>query len=185
MNMELDYANSGSEPLSRRASVVKQITLKPTDNEGAYFYDESIYKLANTISVFAAVLAALAWAVFLFGLFTRKMVGVEMMAVLQIAFFSLISLESLNPSFKALSSLQYVNGYNILERKQYLLVQKYFPLHPRGIYLVPQYLFNFNITSFLFLVPPLVALVCLILKKLCTRMIKRSKRQLTKSRKDL
>jgi hypothetical protein len=70
--------------------------------------------LANSVG-----LASL--GVFALGLISGKMIGVEMMAVVQIAFFSLMSLSQMNPCFSALSSLRFVNGYNQLNQSNYLL----------------------------------------------------------------
>ena len=52
-------------------------------------------------------------------LVSGKMIGVEMMAVVQISFFSLITLSQLNPCFAALASLRLINGYNSLSKASF------------------------------------------------------------------
>lgn len=47
---------------------------------------------------------------FVISLFGNKLVGLEMISVVQISYLSLLSLTPMNPCFKALSSLRYVNG---------------------------------------------------------------------------
>lgn len=68
--------------------------------------------MAKVISIYGFVLTIIAWLACLVGIASRKLIAIEMMAVIQIAFISLIGLEELNPCMKALSSLQYSNGYS-------------------------------------------------------------------------
>lgn len=51
---------------------------------------------------------------FILGLISGKMIGVDLMSVVQVSFFSLMTMVGLNPTFAALRSLQLANGYNNL-----------------------------------------------------------------------
>ena len=91
------------------------------------------------------------------------MIGVEMMAVIQISFFSLLSLSNMNPCFAALSSLKLVNGYNSLGGNH--LADQLTPNQPKGIFLFSRFTENFNFTAAIVLIPLLVGLVAFILYK--------------------
>ena len=86
-----------------------------------------------------------------------------MMAVVQISFFSLVSLSELNPCFAALSNLYLVNGYNQLHKTQ--LQDPLTPIPPKGIGMFSRFAQNFNFTAALVLIPLLVALIAFILSK--------------------
>lgn len=85
------------------------------------------------------------------------------MAVIQIAFFSLITLSELNPCFAALSSLHFVNGYNSLNKNH--LNDTLTPIPPKGIFLFSRFLDNFNFTAAIIVIPLFVALIAFILSK--------------------
>lgn len=86
-----------------------------------------------------------------------------MMAVVQISFFSLVSLSQLNPCFAALSSLKLVNGYNSLNSDP--LKDQLTPISPKGIFLFSRFTENFNFTLAIIIIPLLVALIAFILSK--------------------
>ena len=50
---------------------------------------------------------------FFLSIFTNKIVGLEMMGVLQISFFVLADFDFLHPLMASLIYLKYVNGYNL------------------------------------------------------------------------
>jgi hypothetical protein len=135
----------------------------PDDNEGAYFYDPATYELAGIIASVCTAISAIAGVFFVLGLISGKMVGVEMMAVVQISFFSLVTLSQLNPCFAALSSLKLVNGYNSLNHNH--LADQFTPTKPKGIFLFSRFIENLNFTVAIILVPLLVALISFILSK--------------------
>lgn len=93
------------------------IKINPTNNQGAYFYEDSIYSLADTISKIFTGISGFALAIFCVSAINGKMIGVEMMAVLQVIFFSLMTLSQMNPCFSTLSFLWLVNGYNSLQKE--------------------------------------------------------------------
>lgn len=99
------------------------------------------------------------------------MVGVEMMAVVQISFFSLMTLSQLNPCFAALSSLKLVNGYNSLSKNR--LEDPLNPIQPKGIFLFSRFVENFNFTTAIILIPLIIALITFILSKTACKENKR------------
>jgi hypothetical protein len=76
----------------------------------------------------------------------------------------LSSLFETDPCFAALSSLKYVNGYNELNRTNYLQ-DPYEPIPPKGIALFSHFAHNFNFTAALIAAPLLVALIAFALSK--------------------
>jgi hypothetical protein len=68
--------------------------------------------MAKIVKLVAWILSLLAFCVFVAGYLGGKLIGLEMMAVFQLAFISLISLNSMNPVLGALSKLSFSFGYN-------------------------------------------------------------------------
>lgn len=66
------------------------------------------------VPLLSTAIVALAGVLFIAGVIFGKMIAVETMAVVQITFFALLSLNQMNPSFAYLNSLKYANGYNSL-----------------------------------------------------------------------
>lgn len=163
ISIKVDPSRSGLPALSRAGPSTTNLIVTPDDNEGAYFYDPATYKLAGIIASVCTAISAIAGVFFLLGLISGKMVGVEMMAVVQISFFSLVTLSQLNPCFAALSSLKLVNGYNSLNHNH--LADQLTPTNPKGIFLFSRFTENFNFTLAIILVPLLIALISFILSK--------------------
>lgn len=134
------------------------------NNEILVLFNQSVYNLANVISILSQTIAYSSLVLFLLSLgFGMAVVGVEMMAVVQIAFFGLISIENMNPTFAALSSLQMSSGYNVFPNPT-----------PIGSVEVPNklranllqhFLFNLNFTLAFFIVTLSVGAVFFVLSK--------------------
>lgn len=136
-----------------------------TDNEPVVFYDQGIYQISNVIQILGYVVVASSLFVFVAGIFCGKLVGVEMMAVVQISYLSLLSLDQLNPSFRALSKIQFVNGYNYHYLSKGHLFDQLAPVQVKGMYMYSYFLQNYNLTVILVLLPLLMSLICLVLQK--------------------
>lgn len=147
----------------RTSPTTSHLVITPDDNEGAYFYTDQVYQIESIIQKLAMAIAASSLVFCMIGIIAGKMVGIEMMAVVQISFFSLVTLSQLNPCFAALSNLQFVNGYNSLNRNP--LHDQLTPIQPRGIQLFSRFTENFNFTVAVIVIPALSALVCFILSK--------------------
>lgn len=87
-----------------------------------------------------------------------------MMAVIQISFFFLLTVQNMNPCLSALSSLRFINGYNSLSLSNNIEDQN-LPSQPKGIFLFSQFFENYNITIILIFIPLLSGLVAFILSK--------------------
>lgn len=85
------------------------------------------------------------------------------MGVMQISFFSLMTLSQVNPVFAALSSLRFINGYNSLSNNH--LADPLTPTSPKGIFMFSRFTENFNFTLAIILLPLLIALISFILSK--------------------
>jgi hypothetical protein len=133
-------------------------------------YNNDTYNIAKVISTLSSVIGGLSLLVFLLGIFAGKVIGIEMMAVIQIAYFSLLSLSSLNPCFRALSDMWFVNGFNYFyplsstHPKNYLL-DPLTPLPAKALKLFSVFTRNYNFTLLLIICPYLISIVCLILSK--------------------
>lgn len=135
----------------------------PNDNEAALFYDEFTYLIASIIGYLAYIIAGLSLLLFVVGIFARKIIGVEMMGVIQISYLSLLCLDSMNPCFKMLANIWFVNGFNYFSLTKNYLTDVNSPIQIKGIFLYSRFMENYNFTMLLILIPYLISLVCLIL----------------------
>jgi len=131
LNVTVDPSLSGLPIFSMTQPITTVIPVIPDDNQEAYFYSPEVYKIAGVTGKLATAVSFLSVAMFVLGLISDKMIGVEMMAVIQVSFFSLVSLSQLNPCFSALASLWLVNGYNQMHRNH--LQDALTPIPPKGI----------------------------------------------------
>ena len=69
----------------------------------AYLYDDSVYQTAGIVKIIAGLAFGLGMIFFFLGIAAGKIIGIEMMAVIQISYLSLLSLNSLNPSLNLIS----------------------------------------------------------------------------------
>jgi hypothetical protein len=164
ISITVDPSRTNLLMFSRTDPTTTNLVVTPDDNEGAYFYDDKVYAMQGAVEKLATAIAFMSLAFFVVGIISGKMVGIEMMAVVQISFFSLVTLSQLNPCFAALSRLQFANGYNSLHSGTHLQ-DKLTPIQPKGIQLFSRFAENFNFTLALVLVPALSALVCFVLSK--------------------
>ncbi len=100
-------------------------------------------------------LSALSLILFLIGYFTNKLIGLQLISIFQLTYFSLISVSKFSPAFLSLQMLSYSCGYNpeIFEMSSLIKERRF-------------YLFNFsfnfannyNLTALLILIPLLLSL---------------------------
>ena len=119
LTVSIDPTRANIPALSRAQLSSATFVVSPDDNEAAFFYDDSTYKTADIIAKASTGISVAAAAFTALALVSGKMIGVEMMAVVQISFFSLITLSQLNPCFAALASLRLINGYNSLSKASF------------------------------------------------------------------
>lgn len=75
--------------------------------------DGSSENKALTVIKFCEALQYIYLIIFVFSLLATKLVGIEMMSLIQLAFYSQIPLNTINQVFLGLSRMQYVSGYNM------------------------------------------------------------------------
>jgi len=95
--------------------------------------------LAGVISILSTVVAVAALLVFFLGMFARKLIGVELMAVIQISYICLVTLCPMNPCFKALTNMWMVNGFNHFSLTKAHLLDPRTPLYVKGISLYSRF----------------------------------------------
>lgn len=161
----LDPTTSGVMVLSRLAPISKTFSMTPNDNEAALFYDDSVYKMAGMISLLAQIVGGASLLLFCIGIFARKLIGVEVVSVVQISYIALVTLCPMNPCFRALTSMWFVNGFNHFSLTKGHLLDPLTPLYVKGVSLYSRFFENYNFTLLLIVLPFVVSAVCLILAK--------------------
>ena len=90
--MSFNLNNPNYPNLARAVPNTFGFPIVPSDNNGAYYYSESVYNLASTISTLSTAVAAISLFMFFLAMISGKMIGTEMMAVLQVSFVSLMTI---------------------------------------------------------------------------------------------
>lgn len=165
ITVQLDPSRSNKLALAKVSPMTRNFQAIPNDNEMALFYGKSVYDLANVTLIIANVVAGLSLLVFILGIFAGKLVGVEMMAVIQISYLSLLGLPILNPCFSALTNIWFVNGFNFFSLSRKHLLDKFTPTQIKGMLLYSRFVENYNFTFALTFVPYLIGLVLFILSR--------------------
>ena len=147
---------SGSPALSSVASFAVAAAAKASNNAALVFYEDSEYGMAKIVIYLAIMLAVAALLLFLAGLFGGRLIGLECLALVQLSFLSLLSVEDLSATLSELQYLRLSFGYNSVAPYDYgqglgrpfVAAQLSRPL-----------VLNFNIMAGLILVPLIAALV--------------------------
>lgn len=155
--------------LSKSPQVAAAVTILPSNGEGAYFYDEKVYSVANAVRYLSLAVAALSLILCALGLPNSKTIGLETMAVVQISFVSLMALPTLNPSFAALTDIWFVNGFNIFAFDKSSLYSSEVPSQLKGVSMFGHFSQNYNITVLTIFLPLLIGLVTTIVAKTILR----------------
>ena len=71
----------------------------------------------------------------------------------------------MNPCFKALSNIWFVNGFNYFHLEKRYILDSSWPVEFKGIGLYARFIENYNFTVFIILFPHLFSLVFFILSK--------------------
>ena len=95
-------------------------------------------------------------------LFGSKVVGIEMMSVIQLSFLCLISFENLSPPVLVLNSLFLANGYNQIETMNEILSSDMVQT-AKALHLSSDLIYNYNFSFALILVPFLSGIICLVI----------------------
>jgi hypothetical protein len=92
ISVTIDPSLSGIPAFQLTSPVSSTIPLTPTASNNVSKYPPYAYKLGNVVNKLATMTGILFLSVFVLSMIAGKMVGIEMMAVVQISFFSLITL---------------------------------------------------------------------------------------------
>lgn len=114
IEVKLDPANTGIPALMRATPTSQSMVIEPKNNKTAYYYEDQYYQLAEMTTSLGTAIGALAIVFFLIGLAYGKVIAVEMAAVIQITYLSVVTLNQTNPCITALTSLKFSNGFNFV-----------------------------------------------------------------------
>ena len=120
-----------------------KFSIAPSNAE-AYYYPTSTYSEGSAVEYI--LLAATIAGLFLCGIAMRKLIGLELMSLLQMSFFTLTLCSTLAPIFTLWGKMGYItNGFNYLpDSINNLFTQFSMPQNIQNIFYRPQYLQNFN-----------------------------------------
>jgi hypothetical protein len=85
----------------------------PNNNQLAYFYSNDICDSQESVNDTVKAITYTSYAVMLVSALPCKIVGLELFGVLQLAFFSVGNIDSLNVLMAPMKSLGITNGLNI------------------------------------------------------------------------
>ena len=154
--IQVALSTSSSPTLSSVASFAVAAAAKASNNAALVFYEDSEYGMAKIAQYLAIGLGVAALLLFVAGLFGGRLIGLECLALVQLSFLCLLSLEDLSATLSELQYLRFSFGYNSLAAYDYgqglgrpfVAAQLSRPL-----------VLNFNISAGLILVPLIAALV--------------------------
>lgn len=93
-------------------NTVINITIDPTNNLPALYYNESVYENVKHMEKTYQAAVYSSYGILVLGMLCDKVIGVELFGVLQVAFLSLSDLDKIQPLLAPLMDLTIVNGYN-------------------------------------------------------------------------
>lgn len=163
ITVEMNPSLSGSPVLSRANTLYKSFSVVPKDNEAALYYNDDTYKMANVISLLSVIIGAAYILFFIIGMFSLKLIGIEMMGVIQISYLSLMCLTQMNPCFKALTNIWFVNGFSYFNMDKTIIYGQTLPGQILSLHLYPLFFQNYNLTAVLIFLPLIISLILLVL----------------------
>lgn len=154
--------NNTSPQLKYVQGQTVSVTMISDDNQALVVYNQDTYSLSSTVKYVAFGIGGLGLFVSFLALIGGRLIGLETVAIIQITFFSLITLDKMSPTVSALSGLGLSCGYNKLQN--YDISQK-IEVPFKGIEWDASFLLNFNIMSLFVILPLLISLIAKILIK--------------------
>jgi hypothetical protein len=138
-----------------------------------HFYTEEQYALASTLNKLALTVAWLSFVAFLIGIFTKELVGLEMVMLCQFVYLSLFYYQGILelPLF-SLRSLLYSTGYNIPWSEagtNYALINNDPPQSLTLDFDARTFSHNFNLMGMLYVLPLLFVSPFILMKAKCIR----------------
>lgn len=150
--LALSLALPPAAPFDKLPPTTSTVTLTASNNLSLDAYPAEEYTLATVFEYVAAGASLLALGFFFMGLFSGKIIALEMLAVFQVTYFSLLSLENLRPTFSALRFLSFSCGFSLKVLPTVWAHRRF-----TGIGLQFPFLNNFNLAVVLLAVPLLLS----------------------------
>ena len=172
LSIDIDYTAMRAQAAASDPSTASRLSLlsaarvsfplQANNNLSLDYYDESAYSLASTCNLIANIISAAAFFLSLLALLGAKLVGLEMLAVFQVAFLAMLSLDDMTPLMDSLGGLSYSVGYNKISSYNNIqnLKSEFIALEFNE-----QFIKNYNLTFLLIGVPLILALVFKIISK--------------------
>lgn len=128
------------------SSIITTVRIQANNNQNCNLYSPYTYSLYNISIVVTYVVVGMAVVAILASVIFRKgfVIAFEMVAVIQITYFSLASLDSLNPVFSGLLPLRYLAGILTFDGVEEYLEQTSSPNSMKGIYMFLNLSSNFS-----------------------------------------
>lgn len=117
-------------------------------------YTESTYGNASIIYAVSLALSAISFLIFIFGMFSKKIVTLELVAIFQVTYLSLVALDHLPPTIYALRGLSLSCGFSLDLLHSGPVINKY-----SAINLQASFVDNYNLNILLVLLPIAASLI--------------------------
>lgn len=127
-------------------------------------HDDSVYSQVATIDLLGQVVMYLSLLGLVAGLFIGRFIGVEMVAVVQIAYLGLAIITHLNPLLSPLTKMTYVNSINSMFSTDTVPVG--LPTRFQAVHYREQLAYSLNYSVALLLLPLIAGLVLFIASKI-------------------
>lgn len=128
------------------APITTTVTVQANNNQNANLYSPYTYSLYSLSIVVTYIVVGMAAVALLASLVFRKgfIIALEMIVVMQITYFSLASLDSINPVFSGLLPLRYLAGILTFDGVEEYLEETSSPNSMKGIYMFLNLTNNFS-----------------------------------------
>ena len=110
---KLSFQFPPTAPFDLLNATAVSVKLTTHNNLSLEVYSDDEYGSAALVKTVATAASLLALAMFLVGAFVGKLIGLELITVFQISFYSLTALENLSPCFESLAMLGYSCGFAV------------------------------------------------------------------------
>ena len=160
---QLSFQFPPTAPFDLLNATAVSVKLTTDNNLSLEVYSDDEYGSAALVKTAATAASLLGLAMFLFGAFAGKLIGIELIAVFQVSFLSLTTLEDLSPSFESLSALGYSCGFAVkgVQPSQATVGRRFNPLSLKAPFLE-----NYNVTAAVIAIPLILSLIFWLVNRL-------------------
>ena len=120
INLTFAFENSPDERVKQIPQKAVTLSVIPGNNHYAHLYPSELYEYQTMLTSLFSFLSMLALIMFVITLiFGSKRISVDVLVVIHIALFSLVTVPKITPLFSTLTSLYpSVNGINLFDSKE-------------------------------------------------------------------